>query len=186
MIDDEAVKSIENLHRLKAEGIITPDEFERSKERVLFGPKPAPGSGIVRTGPVPMPAEDDHLGWITLPLKRYADFTGRSSRREFWMFQLLYVAIAIATVTIMTVDTNSYGETGLLTKLTLVSAILAALGLAVPLLAVEARRFHDQDKSAWLVLINLVPYVGFVIVAIMMTAEGTKGDNRYGADPLAR
>jgi uncharacterized membrane protein YhaH (DUF805 family) len=53
----------------------------------------------------------------------------------------------------------------------------------VPGLAVMVRRFHDQEKSGWFFLFYFVPYVGSIIVLVFMCIDGTRGDNRYGADP---
>jgi uncharacterized membrane protein YhaH (DUF805 family) len=57
------------------------------------------------------------------------------------------------------------------------------LGTFIPSLAVQVRRFHDQDKSGWFILLNFVPYVGGLIVFVFMCLEGTRGPNRFGADP---
>lgn len=185
MIDPNALKSIEDLHRLKGEGIITEDEFERSKERLLFGGKTrsaatTPLTGSVPSSPSDLPTEEDHIGWITLPLRRYADFSGRSGRKEFWMFQLLPLAIVVLALLVVG---NSDG--GLDTPAGLFAGILilALLGLMVPLLAVEVRRFHDMNRTGWLVLLNLIPYVGSLIVYVVMFFEGTEGENQYGPDP---
>jgi len=183
MIDDESLKSIENLHRLKNEGIITEEEFNQSKQRLLFGAKPAaPPTSLAAlnsyTGT--LPAQDDHIGWITLPLRRYADFTGRSTRKEFWMFQLLPLGLFLLTILIVGFGDD---ETHALGSFMTVIIVLGLIGLFIPQLAVQARRFHDQDRSGWLVLINLIPYVGAVAVLIVMLLEGTKGENRFGPDP---
>ena len=68
--------------------------------------------------------------------------------------------------------------------------IFAVMGLyslivLIPSIAVQVRRFHDQDKSGWFVLLNFIPYVGGLIVLVFMFLEGTKGENRYGPDPKA-
>lgn len=187
MIDPDTLKSIEDLHRLKGEGIITEEEFERSKERLLFGGKPRSATiasaSMFRPGAVDLPADDDHIGWITLPLRRYADFSGRSGRKEFWMFQLLPLAIIVLALLVIGnsdggLDTPAGMFAGLL--------VLALVGLMVPLLAVEARRFHDMNRTGWLVLLNLIPYVGSLIVYVVMLFEGTHGENQYGADPTNR
>lgn len=194
MIDQAALKSIEDLHRLKTDGIITEEEFERSKERLLFGGKPTSAAatptaprgsfsaaiGIIGSGaPATLPQKEDHLAWITLPLRRYADFEGRSTRREFWMFQLVYVALALIVGMVFATGENA----GALHIIVLLLVATAALGLVVPLLAVQARRFHDQNRSGLLVLINFVPYVGAIVVFVMMLMEGTPGENRFGPDP---
>lgn len=58
-----------------------------------------------------------------------------------------------------------------------------ALGSFIPSLAVQVRRYHDQDKSGWFILLGLIPYVGGIIALIFMCIEGTRGPNRYGPDP---
>ena len=57
------------------------------------------------------------------------------------------------------------------------------LGIIVPSIAVQVRRFHDQDKSGWFVLLALIPFLGGLIVLVFMCLEGTKGANRFGPDP---
>lgn len=186
MIGQDSLDAIEKLHRMKAEGIITEAEFEASKQRLLFEPKPAaPLPTTSRHYAGTLPSETDHIGWITLPLRRYADFTGRSTRKEFWMFQLLYVALFVLGIVFVGGTMDEYGEGSEFGKVMLGLIALAFIGLVVPLLAVEARRFHDQDRSAWFVLLNLIPYAGIVIVFVMMALPGTCGDNRFGPGPQA-
>ena len=60
---------------------------------------------------------------------------------------------------------------------------ILVLALLVPSIAVQVRRFHDQDRSGWMVLIGLIPYVGGIIVLVFMCLEGTRGPNRFGPDP---
>jgi uncharacterized membrane protein YhaH (DUF805 family) len=57
------------------------------------------------------------------------------------------------------------------------------LGCLIPSIAVQVRRFHDQDKSGWFVLLNFIPSIGGIIVLVFMCLEGTRGPNRYGPDP---
>jgi uncharacterized membrane protein YhaH (DUF805 family) len=57
------------------------------------------------------------------------------------------------------------------------------LGILVPSIAVQVRRFHDQDKSGWWVLIGLIPILGGLAVLVFMFLEGTRGTNRFGPDP---
>lgn len=112
------------------------------------------------------------MNWMLMPLHRYADFSGRSRRKEYWMFAL---AVIIAYAVAVGID-SMIGTGGILVGIT-------ALGLIVPSIAVAVRRFHDQDKSGWFVLLNFIPLVGGIIVLVFMCLEGTKGDNNYGADP---
>jgi uncharacterized membrane protein YhaH (DUF805 family) len=182
MVDDETLRSIEKLHQLKSDGVITEEDFEKSKERMLFGAREQPAARTVESA---SRAADDPFAWITMPLKRYAEFTGRSSRREFWMFQLIYVALFVVTVIVVAADTD-FGITGSIGNMMIAICVIALLGLLVPLLALEARRFHDQNMSGWFTLINLVPYLGPLVVMVFMFIEGTHGENQYGPDPIDR
>ena len=58
------------------------------------------------------------------------------------------------------------------------------LGSIIPSIAVQVRRFHDQDRSGWMILLGFIPYVGTFIVIIFMCLKGTTGPNRFGPDPL--
>ena len=128
------------------------------------------------------------MEWMIMPLKRYADFQGRSRRMEYWMFQLLIILVMLAAViafvaiAAMTGDVES--EAASTVGVSFIGLfVVAYLAIIVPAIAVQVRRFHDQDKSGWLVLLNFVPYVGGLIVLVFMFLEGTRGPNQYGPDP---
>jgi len=121
------------------------------------------------------------MEYMLLPLKRYADFSGRSRRKEYWMFALGYILLAIV-ISLLAVATGGFGE-GSPSGPFFWLLILLVLALIIPSLAVQVRRFHDQDKSGWFVLRNFVPYVGGLIVLVFMCLDGTRGDNRFGPDP---
>ena len=186
MIDDDTLKSLERLHQLKTDGVITEADFESTKQRLL---QEKPRAAVRTANPQwngELPAYDDFFGWVLLPLKRYADFNGRSCRKEFWMFQLIHVGIIVLTFGLVSEDRDMYGEPGVIAGLTLFSAILALLGLVVPQIALQVRRFHDQDKPGWLALLNLVPWLGQLAIFVFMLIDGTEGENRYGPDPKGR
>lgn len=114
-----------------------------------------------------------------MPLKRYTDFSGRSRRKEYWMFVLgvFIVAVVLGIIEgILGLSGMVAGAYGPLTAIFL-------LGIIVPSIAVQVRRFHDQDKSGWFVLLALIPFLGGLIVLVFMCLEGTKGANRFGPDP---
>ena len=132
------------------------------------------------------------MGWMLLPYKRYFDFSGRSRRKEYWMFFLfvIIVELIIAALLFSQIPLNAYGMMdwpaggiGAGTYALVAVAFIFGLGTIIPQIAVQVRRFHDQDKSGWFVLLNLIPYVGFLIVFVFMCIEGTRGPNRFGADP---
>ena len=127
------------------------------------------------------------MEWMLLPLKRYADFSGRSRRKEYWMF-ILGVTVVALLLGILAVllggGLSASAESGgILAGPFMIVFAIFWLGLIVPSIAVQVRRFHDQDKSGWFVLLNLIPYVGGLIVLVFMFLEGTRGPNRFGPDP---
>lgn len=105
---------------------------------------------------------------------RYAQFTGRASRREYWMFVLAYVLALIAAAI---VDSIAFGST------TRLAYAVVVLGAFVPSLALGFRRLHDVDKSAWWLLIALIPLLGALVLLFFAVQPGTVGPNRFGPDP---
>jgi uncharacterized membrane protein YhaH (DUF805 family) len=127
------------------------------------------------------------MNWMFLPLKRYADFSGRSRRKEYWMFALLQVIVVV----LYFILAGAFGATarpdsvGGAASFGIVSIVLLlyCLAIIIPSIAVQVRRFHDQDKSGWMVLLGLIPGIGGIIVLVFMCLEGTRGPNRFGPDP---
>jgi len=175
MIEEKDLRSLEKLHTMHESGILSDEEFKAAKQRILAGEPRQTEARQVGQGRYDTPEVNDHLGWMLFPLKRYAEFDGRSSRREFWMFLLL---LNLATLAI--------AVSGLVVGLEIAFALwaLGMLGILAPYLAVQARRFRDQRRSPWLVLLNLIPYVGAFIVLGFMLVDGTHGANEHGPDPV--
>ncbi|MCB2078220.1 MAG: DUF805 domain-containing protein [Novosphingobium sp.] len=129
------------------------------------------------------------LEWMLLPYKRYADFSGRSRRKEYWMFALFQFIVSIILVGLifaggMSVDpVTGEPDMGAMGMLGVGLLVIYGLGTFIPALAVIVRRFHDQDKSGWFVLLNFIPYIGGLVVLVFMLLEGTRGPNRFGPDP---
>lgn len=122
------------------------------------------------------------MEWMLMPLHRYADFSGRSRRKEYWMFFLLCVAVSVAISIIGSIGAGTGGDMNFLGSLLMGLFFLAII---VPSIALQVRRFHDQDKSGWFVLLNFIPLIGGLIVFVFMLLEGTRGPNQYGPDPKA-
>ena len=107
--------------------------------------------------------------WKRVVLEKYAEFTGRARRSEYWWFTLanvivmLVLALLIAVADIFWVLYAIYG-----------------LALIVPSIAVTIRRLHDTDKSGWWILIALVPFVGGIILLVFMCIDSTPGTNQWG------
>jgi uncharacterized membrane protein YhaH (DUF805 family) len=118
-----------------------------------------------------------------LALKRYADFRGRSGRKEYWMFYLLLCLVAANGYAAMYVGYAIQSKV----LLVLYGTLLAAIGLAVlvPSIAVTVRRLHDIDISGWVCLLVLIPYVGGLFLLALTLIPGTTGPNQYGAPPAS-
>ena len=119
------------------------------------------------------------LEWMLLPLKRYADFSGRSRRKEYWMFVLGVFLAAI----VLSIIEGILGMSGMVGGVYGPLTTIFLLAVIIPSIAVQVRRFHDQDKSGWMVLLALIPILGGLAVLIFMCLEGTRGSNRFGPDP---
>jgi uncharacterized membrane protein YhaH (DUF805 family) len=98
------------------------------------------------------------MEWMILPLKRYADFSGRSSRMEYWMFALLQFIIVITLGVVFVVIGGSVGAFGtggdpgtMFSGSVLILALVYLAVFLVPNIAVAVRRWHDMDKTGWMV-----------------------------------
>jgi uncharacterized membrane protein YhaH (DUF805 family) len=128
------------------------------------------------------------MEWMILPYRRYAEFTGRSRRKEYWMFVLFNVLVVIAISAIF--GRTSYTRVGMFastwTDVSGPGGILIGLfrlASFIPGLAVAVRRLHDQDKSGWLLLLAFIPFLGWFALFVLMCLDGTRGSNRFGSDP---
>lgn len=143
------------------------------------------------------------LDWALLPFSRYFDFSGRSSRAEYWYFTAFMWFISLLILLMQ----QLLGEAveGVLT------AVNALFGLAtfIPSIAVAVRRLHDINRSGFVLLgysmavavvVVLIPVslfigsfaAGLLILAaavitikflILMVTEGDRGPNPYGPNP---
>ena len=93
---------------------------------------------------------------------KYADFSGRASKSEFWWFSLFQLIVLMIA--------GAIGE---------IVYIVVALGLLLPGLAVGARRLHDIGKSGWLLLLWFVPIVGWVFL-LYWGVQPSGPANEYG------
>lgn len=104
-------------------------------------------------------------------------FKGRISRKPYWVFNLVVFlgAIVLGLFTEVSDDINK------ITK----PQLMFMLWIVWPSLAVQAKRWHDQDKSAFWLLINFIPFAGPIWTLIQNGfVPGTHGPNRFGPDPL--
>lgn len=173
---------------------------------------------------------DCRMKWIILPLRRYAQFSGRSRRTEFWAFFLanlvLWIAfIALFVGAVMRLASNGMAEPQII-QAVIGSGIsiglfgLIYLALIIPWLALFVRRLHDIDFSGhwvWIMIgpwlasivlttsgaaaairgnmnasvlasgagsaLNLIAFLGWLVLMILALLPGAKGVNRFGEDP---
>jgi|ETN07SMinimDraft_1059922.scaffolds.fasta_scaffold110817_1 uncharacterized membrane protein YhaH (DUF805 family) len=116
------------------------------------------------------------MSWYLQVLKRYAVFSERSQRMEYWMFSLFYIIFGIL-IGIIDSLLGAGGEGGGLLSL------LFILAMIIPSLAVTFRRLHDTDHSGWWLLIGFVPLIGMIILLIFMVQDSQAGANQYGPNP---
>ena len=147
--------------------------------------------------------------WMLEPLRKYATFTGRARRKEFWWFVLLTWLISLSAAGVDHLLGLKIGVVGL----------ACLLGMLLPQTAVTVRRLHDTNRSGWWLLLPLVPALPAMIFIIRSAAEkqigqpsavtiigivvstiaywavaillvfwfcrrGTIGENRFGPDPI--
>jgi uncharacterized membrane protein YhaH (DUF805 family) len=110
-------------------------------------------------------------------MKKFFNFRDRASRSEYWYFQLIFAIISIP----LFIYEDSINDAHLIYSG--VSGILVLI-LFIPALSVSVRRLHDINKSGWFVLISAIPFIGWIILAVMLIDKGTLGKNKFGKYPL--
>lgn len=118
---------------------------------------------------------------------KYVDFKGRASRSEYWWFilaaNLTMVGVGLV-VGLLVAPFATFPETALLAGYG--AYVVVALALFLPSLGVSVRRLHDTDKSGAFVLLALIPYVGPLILLVLMALRGTTWPNQYGQPATVR
>ena len=134
------------------------------------------------------------MEYMLMPLKRYADFQGRSRRKEFWMFELFLILITIVLeiplfASMVPMLSRASDAAPSFSPVTIIFGLLLVLffiAVLIPYIAVQVRRLHDTDRSGWWLLLGVVPivnYIGAIVLLVFYCLDGTRGPNRFGADP---
>jgi uncharacterized membrane protein YhaH (DUF805 family) len=110
-------------------------------------------------------------------LGKYADFSGRAQRKEFWMFMLFYVALGIDAIVIEALLAGGINND------IPISLVVYLIAMILPSLAVTVRRLHDTGKSGWWILVRLIPVAGNIGLFIWLFKDSQKDSNRYGDNP---
>lgn len=121
------------------------------------------------------------IKWALEPFRKYAQFTGRARRREYWWFTAMSMAINTVGMVLCVVALYAVG-------IDFALLLFVPLGLfwrvsLFPRIAVTVRRLHDVDRSGWWYLIVLVPMVGLVVLVVFMFLDGTRATNQWGPSP---
>lgn len=111
---------------------------------------------------------------ISTGIKNYANFSGRASRSEYWVFGLFILLVSISITSLSLAIPNAATAFGLL-----------QLALIPPAFSICVRRLHDLDKSGWQYFIVMIPLLGTLMMFVWFCTKGTDGNNKYGEDPLA-
>lgn len=117
------------------------------------------------------------MEWMFMPLKRYADFSGRSRRMEFWMWQLFQVIVYVAVFLIAILagggammgggDPTAMAAAGGVVLIVFLLYLLYALAVLIPSIAVAVRRLHDTNRTGWWILAPLAPYLVAFVAGLM-------------------
>ncbi len=112
------------------------------------------------------------MDWYLAVLKKYAEFSGRARRKEYWMFALVNLLVSVVI--------------GVLANMVSALSVLPwvyMLAIFTPHLAVGVRRLHDTGRSGWWGLLALIPLIGTIIVLVFFCQDSQPGDNAYGPNP---
>ena len=112
---------------------------------------------------------------------KFATFSGRARRREFWLFALF---TWIVSCVLQIISVAAQGSV-VISVLVAIVSLLFSLFLFIPGLAIYVRRLHDTGRSGWWLLIALLPLIGAIVLLVFFCTAGTVGENEYGADPKA-
>lgn len=118
------------------------------------------------------------MSWYLEVLRKYAVFTGRARRKEYWFFVLFNIIfLLILTFVDRAIGTyNMQSGVGVLTS-------IYWLAVLIPGIAVAVRRLHDIGRSGWWLLIVFIPAIGPLILLVMMLFNSQPGPNAYGPNP---
>lgn len=114
-------------------------------------------------------------------LTRYAEFSGRARRKEFWLFAVVnfLVTLVFGFIDLALGLVSEEAGIGLLSG-------LYSLAVLIPYLAVTVRRLHDTGRTGWWLLIGLIPLLGPIVLLVLMLLDSDPAENRYGPPPGPR
>jgi uncharacterized membrane protein YhaH (DUF805 family) len=117
------------------------------------------------------------MEWMLMPLKRYADFSGRSRRMEYWMFYLFTILIGVGFAVLTGIiggaaaignDSAALAAGGAVGIIAILQLVVN-LALLIPSIAVGVRRLHDTDRTGWWLL---APLIGIAMLFVGLAGAG--------------
>lgn len=102
--------------------------------------------------------------------QKYAQFSGRATRSEYWWFYLITIGVSFLLGIVDGLLDTPFG-------------LIYFFASLIPSLAIQIRRLHDVDKSGWYMLLNLVIIIGWIWLLILNILDSTPGNNKYGPNP---
>jgi uncharacterized membrane protein YhaH (DUF805 family) len=118
--------------------------------------------------------ERSPIDYYVEAFRKYATFSGRATRSEYWYFILFNTIISVVLVL-------TFGEEVSTENIGLVD--IYAIITVLPILSVTVRRLHDVGKSGWFLLISIIPIIGGLWLLILYVRDSTPGANKYGPNP---
>lgn len=107
--------------------------------------------------------------------RKYAVFSGRSNRSEYWSFVLVWALIYISGAIVLRVDFPD-----VIGGMIWVAYMVYLFATLIPWLALTVRRLHDTGRSGWWFLIYFIPLIGWLILLVFMCLRSEPRTNKYG------
>lgn len=129
------------------------------------------------------------MDFYLAPLRKYANFSGRARRKEYWTFALgnMIVFLVLFALAFIAQGGTAYdGDTRTLSPVTgfiYVVLCLFYLAILIPSLAVQVRRLHDTGRSGWWWFIQFVPAIGGIWFFVLTLLDSQPGNNQWGPNP---
>jgi len=118
---------------------------------------------------------------VTTVLHKYADFSGRANRPEYWYWVLALLAVNVVLAMIEgAILAPMMGFEAFSPEAGQPLRLLFSLAVLIPSLAVAVRRLHDTGRSGWWLLIQLIPVLGTLVMLWWLTRPSETQENRFG------
>ena len=115
------------------------------------------------------------MHWYTDVIRKYAVFSGRAARPEYWWFVLYNLIVALViNIVVGVIAGRSTGQ---------VVSDLYSLAVLLPSLGVAIRRLHDTNRTGWWLLIGIIPVIGWIVLLVFLVMASDPGSNSHGPNP---